>query len=666
MNGAAAEAMALLQRGAACHQARRLGEAEQYYREALRRDPGNPEALCLLGMIAGEAGQFRQAAEFFRRALKRARGRADIHHNLGETYRHLGEFQNAIQALRRAIELKPDLLDAYRSAVDAAREAAERATKAGQDKAAREARSVAAQYLGALGHELLRQGASDRAEAAFREALALGTERAVLHTGYARVLFDQGRLSEAEEHWKRALALEPHSADTHAALGTTLFDQERFADAEAAYRQALALDPGHRTARQGMTALSLFIPLYRETEPARIFEVHRRCGEEIMATLGGAEKQAPFANPRFPDRPLRVGFVSPDLRQHSVAYFLEPLLAHLDRAVFETFCYAEVKRPDAVTERLKGLARHWWSTVGVSDELLRRQVRQDQIDLLIDVAGHMVGNRLSALAAKPAPVTATWLGYPATTGLPMIDWRITDALADPPGAERFHTERLWRLPGAFLCYQPPADAPAISPLPALSTGRITFGSFNNPSKLSDETVALWARVLESVPRSRLLLKAKTLADPSIRERFIARFEAHEIDRDRIELRPFAKGTANHLATYGEVDVALDPFPYNGTTTTCEAVWMGVPVITLVGSQHAGRVGLSLLSQMGLDQFIARSGDDYVAAAAELTRNLEALACLRHELRRRMAASPLCDASRFARSFEAALCAMWRDWCENAA
>jgi protein O-GlcNAc transferase len=656
---------ALLKEGRAHHQAMRLADAERFYRAALRLDPAEPTTLCFLGMVAGQSGKPLAAIELFERALQRDPNNADLHHNIGETYRHLGEIRKAHEAFRCAIALRPDHYAAYRSGADMALQEAERRNAAGQAKLAREYRQVAARYLNEMGLELSKRS-NLGAEAVLREALALDPKNADIWNGLGSFLLDHSRDSEAEMAMRRAVALNPRHGPAYSNLGKFFMDAGRLAEAETAYRKALSLVPDMPQARLGLKAIRLVAPIYRTTtKTAAIFALHRDWGTEMMAAnRAEAATTPPFANPRDPDRRIKLGYVSPDFRQHSVSFFFEPLLAHHDPDAVETYLYAELARPDEVSDRLKNLAGHWRVTTGQSDGEFRRQLRADGIDILIDLAGHTTGSRIEAFALRPAPVTVSWLGYPATTGLPTIDWRITDAIADPAGAEQFYTERLFRLENGFLCYQPPVAAPDIAPLPALSRGYVTFGSFNNLAKMDAEVIGGWSALLRALPLARLRLKSWKFNDAAARRHWHATFLAQGVEAERIETLLPDQTIAAHLGAYRAVDIALDPFPYNGTTTSCEALWMGVPVVSLIGDRHAGRVGLDLLSRVALDALAAPDIESYVATALGLAHDLPALARLRGELRGRMRASPLCDAPRFARDFEAALRQMWREWCEQ--
>jgi predicted O-linked N-acetylglucosamine transferase (SPINDLY family) len=373
---------------------------------------------------------------------------------------------------------------------------------------------------------------------------------------------------------------------------------------------------------------------------------------------------AGFRNQPDPERRLKIGYVSPDFRTHSVAYFFEGLLRWHDNKVVETFCYALTPHKDETTERLQQQASVWRDVSTLDDAALVKQARADGIDILVDLAGHTARNRLTVFAARAAPVQMTYLGYPSTTGLSRMDYRLTDERADPPGEEAFHSERLVRLPGCFLCYQPPLRSPSVAGAPMVHNGYITFGSFNNLAKINANVVALWSEILQAVPGSRLLIKNPSLTDGVTAERYRAMFDTHGISSDRTELLGLVPDPQAHLDTYRRIDIALDTFPYNGTTTTCEALYMGVPVITLAGQAHAGRVGLSILGNLGLDELIARSPDDYVSCAASLATNQERICDLRNTLRERLLTSAICDADSFARKVEQAFRQIWHDWCST--
>jgi predicted O-linked N-acetylglucosamine transferase (SPINDLY family) len=357
---------------------------------------------------------------------------------------------------------------------------------------------------------------------------------------------------------------------------------------------------------------------------------------------------------------LTIGYVSADFMAHPVAYFMGALLAAHDRRRFRVICYASVRGPDAVTRQVRKVAPEWRDVAHLGDEKLATLIAEDGVDILVDLGGHTASSRLTMFALKPAPVQVSYLGYPNTTGLAAIDYRLTDAWADPPGlTDRWHTEQLIRLPGGFLSYTPPANLPDVAPLPAASNGFVTFGSYNNFAKTSQSTIALWTAVLDAVPNSRLLLKASFLDDPGTAAEIIALFAAAGSDPQRITLRGRTRGHLDHIRSYGALDIALDPHPYNGTTTTCEALWMGVPVLTLAGDRHSSRVGTSILTAAGLDDFIAVSPEDYVARARSLSSDLQGLASLRLRLREQVAASPLADPKRLARAIEAAYLRLWR-------
>jgi len=510
-----------------------------------------------------------------------------------------------------------------------------------------------------LGCAELLQSKFDDAAAAFREVLQLKPDHAMAIFHLGKSLRFLGRFAEALPCFQKTVELEPNLAEAYDALGGTLLHYCRIEDAVSAYQKALRLRPDFHMTRGDM----LFAMNYSsDYDDETIFSEHVRWGgtHKLQTRTSSQHRNIPD-----PDRQLRIGYISPDMCTHSVAFFFEPLLAEHDRTRIETYCYADVAEADDTTQRLMSYARHWRVIHAMSDQQVIEKIQSDRIDILVDLSGHTARSRILALTAKPAPIQVNYLGYPNTTGVPAIDYRFTDAWADPPGlTERHHTETLVRLPHGFLCYRPPADAPAVSLPPVQRAGHITFGSFNNLAKVTRQVVALWAAMLEAVPDSRLILKCSLFDEPPVRERYAELFATHGIAAHRLDLVPRIDTTAGHLAFYDQIDIALDTFPYNGTTTTCEALWMGVPVITLTGHRHVGRVGTSLLSQVGLGELIADTPEKYRQIGISLAGDIEKLAALRTSLRQQMGKSSLCDAKNFASDVEHAYREMWRKWCSE--
>lgn len=488
-----------------------------------------------------------------------------------------------------------------------------------------------------------------------RRALKRGGTGPHFHVNLGAAYRSAGQLGKASEQYRAAIRLDPRSADAHNNLGNVL---QLTGDTDAALehlRKALELTPGDDVVHSNLLYTLNFVS---ELAPSEIAKAHSEWG---------ASRKFPSASPcetdRTPGRRLRVGYVSADLRTHSVTFFLAPLMAAHDRKAFEIFCYSAGVRTDDTTTRLKALSDGWTDIAGYSDDEAAAQIRKDRIDILVDLAGHTSGNRLGIFARRAAPVQVTWLGYPNSTGLDTMDYRVTDAYVDPEGvAEPLHTEKLLRLAGGFLCYEPWATAPDVSPLPAARTPHIAFGSFNNLAKVGPRTLDLWANVLRAVDDSVLVIKATPFADPGVRTLFEVRFKARGIPHRRLRLLPEEPSVNQHLARYGEIDIALDPFPYSGTTTTCEALYMGIPVVTLEGDRHASRVSADLLSRIGFQHLVAKDESEYVAIAARLAGDREALARTRATLRQGVLTSPLCDAPRFAREMESAFVDAWNTWC----
>lgn len=510
--------------------------------------------------------------------------------------------------------------------------------------------------LNALGGALRQLGELEPALACYQRALGIYPGFQEARINFALLLKDGLRLTDAEAALREGLALHPDSVRLAYNLANVLLAQGRGLDAVVAYRETLRLAPDHLDARQNL----LFALHY----PAQ-FSRRQIFAEHLKAARSRPFRPVP-GSPPLPGRPpcgdrIRVGYVSPDFREHAVASFIEPVLRSHDRGRFEIFCYANVAKPDRTTERLQGLVQHWRDIHGMADHSAASLIARDGIDVLVDLAGHTSGSRLPLFAYRPAPIQVSWIGYPDSTGLREMDYRITDALADPPGVEdRLHSERLLRLPRSFLCYLPPAEAPELSPPPSGKSGHITFGSFNNLAKVTPQAIALWSRVLHAVPGSRMILKAKPLTDHGVRRRILDLFAQGGVAEERIELDPGQPSIAEHLAQYRRIDIALDTFPYNGTTTTCEALWMGVPVVTLSGDRHAGRTGASLLKNCGLADLVASSEAEYLELAGRLAEERETLAQFRQGARQRLARSPLLDAAGVTRELETALAELVRE------
>ncbi|MDD2319828.1 MAG: tetratricopeptide repeat protein [Geobacteraceae bacterium] len=501
---------------------------------------------------------------------------------------------------------------------------------------------------------LRNEGLLAEAADAFRSVLSAHPEHLSALVELGNTLYSQALMNDAVEQYRAAIRLYPHVAAVYNNLGIVYQEQGRTDEAIAEYRRALELDPGYTMAHSNLLRCLNFHPAI---DNAALFEAHKS-----FETLHGSLRrphELSFPNNREPDRQLRIGYVSPDLGNHSVAYFVTSVFPNHDRTRFQVFCYSDRGKEDKSTERIKQGVDVWRRTSGMDDKTLFSLIRNDAIDILVDLAGHTGGNRLPLFAMRPAPVQVTWLGYPNTTGLATMDYRIVDDISDPPGeADRYHSETLLRLPNGFLCFDPPVDAPAVKPLPMLQNGFVTFGSFNALAKITDEAVALWSRILARVPGSRILLKNKCLFDESTRNRLYGQFAVHGISSDRLMMTPYTLTTEEHLDCYSHLDISLDTFPYNGTTTTCESLWMGVPVIGLLGGRHASRVTASILTRLGLDSLVGRDADECVEISVHLAGRHELLEVVRNGLRERMRRSALCDGKGFTRELENAYRNIW--------
>jgi len=636
------------------HRAGRLDAAEEIYRRILAVEPDHAEAWHLLGVIQTQQGDPSGAIECIARAIGRAPGEGAYHNSLGEAYRRLGRNRDAIDSFRQAIALQADLAAAYNNLGNALCGLGRLREAVGAYREALRLQPDSADACTNLGCALKNLGEVAEAIACHRRAVELAPGFAAAHSNLGRALQADGRLDEAVQCYAEALRLRPEFPEALVNLGNACKDQGRLDDALDCYGRAMQIQPGFVAAHSNLLYTLLFHP---EADAVAICQAHRAWSRRHASALAGEIR--PHGNDRSPDRRLRVGYVSPDFRHHAVGQFLLPLLETHDHRQLEVFCYSSVQRPDATTARCQAASDAWREASGLSDAELAELIRQDRIDILVDLTLHMEGSRLLVFARRPAPVQVTYLGYCGTTGLDMVDYRFSDPYMDPADTDPpIYAETTIRLPETYWCYRPIFEAPPPNVRSPSDHGGVTFGCLNNFCKVSRPAIDAWCRLLCAVPQSRLLLHAHP---GSHRDRLKAIAAEHSIEPGRIEFSGYLP-TADYFGLYQQIDVALDPFPYCGGTTTCDALWMGVPVVTLAGRTAVGRGGVSILSSMGLTELIAQDADAYVRVAAGLARDLPRLAKLRSTLRERMLASPLTDAPRFARHVEGAFRQMWRRWC----
>jgi predicted O-linked N-acetylglucosamine transferase (SPINDLY family) len=628
-------------------------EAMTCFRQALVIRPDHAASLCNLGTLSKVAGNVDQAIACLRRAIQLDPRLADAHNSLGNALKHRGQLDEAEACFRRAIEITPTFVEAHNNLGNTLGVLGRLDEAVACYQRAIELKPDSAEAYGNLGNARKDQGRLAEAEACYGRALQLDPSLAEVHSNFGNVLAQLGKPDAAVTCHRRAIELRPEFATAHSNLGTVYKDQGQLDRALACYRRALELAPEFVEAHNNLVYTLMFCA---DVDQPTILEEHRRWSQQHAARLSAGV--ARHANDRSPDRRLRIGYVSPDLRSHAVGLFMLPLLESHDHQQFEVFCYFTGQHRDRVTDYCQRQADVWRETFRLSDEQLADLVRRDQIDILVDLTMHMSGSRLLTFARKPAPVQVTYLAYCGTTGLEAIDYRLTDPYLDPPGGdEALYVEQSIRLPTTYWCYRPIVDAPPSGAIPAGATGSITFGCLNNFCKVTEPTLACWGQLLARLPDARLLLHAH---EGEHRDRVRQRLAEQGVDPARIEFVGYIP-TEDYFRVYQRIDIALDPFPYGGGTTTCDALWMGVPVVSLAGRTAVGRSGLSILSNLGLPELVARDESQYQRIALELAADRPRLERLRATLRQRMQTSPLMDAPRFAAAVEAAYRRMWHAW-----
>ena len=671
------------------HQAGRIQEAEPLYRQVLALEPDHPDALHLLGLIYRQTGRARQGVALLHRAVALRPSNPQYLANLGILLATLGQTDEAIATYRSALALRPqaetfyNLGNALRSA-GGLQEAADAFGKAV------ELRPDFVEAWSNLGRTLQDNANLPEAIRAFERAATLRPSLFEAWVSLGRVQRDLGNLPASVAAYSKAVELRPDSAEAHFSLGETLVKAGDYDAGIAALRRTLDLHPewlaplstlggalhaigeGHEAlqchakllarAPDPQLAASLLHSLYHDAslDPPRIFEQHRLWNQRHARSL--APRAPVFPNTRDSDRRIRIGYLSPDFCQHVSAFFTIPLLSNQDHSAFEVVCYADVKRPDELTEAHRRCADLWRDVARLDDQQIADLVRQDQVDVLVDLSLHAVGNRLLVFARKPAPLQITWLGCPGTSGLDTIDYRVSDPWLDPdPADDRWYSEKTVRLPHCFWCYDPLSDQPEVNELPAIPNGFVTFGSLNAISKATPQTLEMWGTILQAVPNSRLLLRA---SPGRARQRVIDLLGRAGVEGARIDFidrQPWL----GYMRSFDRIDIALDPFPYGGGTTSFDTLWMGVPLVSRTGTTPISRAGLSILSNLGSPQWVAADAQGYVKTAIELAADLPRLSELRATMRSRMRNSPLMDGRGFARDFESAVRQMWITWCNPA-
>jgi predicted O-linked N-acetylglucosamine transferase (SPINDLY family)/glycosyltransferase involved in cell wall biosynthesis len=693
-----------------------IEQAEAAARRAIELKPDSAEAQVLLGRIFAEGDKEGESINSFQHALRLRKDDVEALSHYADALQKFGRGKEALSQIRKAAALQPDSVELQARFGDLLEKNARYLDAlAAYSKASRLNPDVGVVWFkqGRLLNALRRY---PEAIPPLERAISLPGVRGEFHHEYGLALHMVKRLQEALEHYDKAVSMGHNTAALQCNRGVIFKEFRKGGDAIVAFHSAVKMDPANisylnnlgaaalemglnsealdcfeETIRQnpkiptaqnnignllkdrarGMDAL----PHYRkamelapedreapsnyllchmylaEMDPKKVFEEHRKWGLKTAKKFPTAFK---FKKKESGAR-LRVGFLSADLCHHPVAHFIEPIFRYCDKSKFEFFAYGDQQITDKFSERLSNLVEHWSETCTLSDANLAKRIHDDRIDLLFELAGHTAYNRLGVFALKPAPVQVSYLGYPGTTGLPAIDFRLTDIHADPPGmTEGLYTEQLVRMNGCAWCYEPDDDSPEASSQPLLANGFVTFGCFNNMAKLNPDLFEMWVEILKKAPSSHLRLKARTLTDNGVREELRKFFIERGIEAERLDFFGHTQKTVQHLCHYHHVDIALDSFPYHGTTTTCEALWMGVPVVSRAGATHVSRVGASLLEAVGLQELVCESREAYIAKAVELAGNPARLAELRSTMRDRMKNSPLMDGQRFWQDFAGAL------------
>ncbi|MBF0357160.1 MAG: tetratricopeptide repeat protein [Magnetococcales bacterium] len=647
--------------GSALKDQGKLDEAVASFEKAIEIKPDFAVAYSNLGNTLKEQGRLDEAVASFEKAIVIAPDSAVEYYNLGGVLKKQGRLEEAVASLKKAVAIKGDFAEAYANLGNTLKEQGRLdEAVASFEKAIAITPDSEVEYYN-LGSVLIDLGKQNEAIASFEKAIAIKADFAEAYSNLGVAFQELGQLDKAVVNLQKAITIKADFAEAYANLGVALQFQGKLDEAVASYQKAIAIRPGFAQAHSNL----LMAMQYGKFDQEQIYKESIRWNQQHAVPL--EELISPHTNSANPNRLLKIGIVSGDLRCHSIAFFFEPFITYHDRKSFAFYCYSNNFSEDEVTTRLQSCSEGWRNITEWSDEKVVKAVRHDEIDILIDLSGHSANNRLLVFAQKPAPIQINWLGHANTTGLSAMDYRLTDPIADPPGVdEELYSERLMRLPQGLYCYRPPDTAPAVAPFSSNSGRGTIFGSFNNTSKLTVQTIKAWSTILKQISGSTLLLKYQALSCETTKGQFLELFERFGVAHEQIKMLPKIPTLEEHLSLYSQIDICLDPFPYNGATTTCEAMWMGVPLIVLRGDYHAARVGASLLTQVGMESLIAESESEYCKIAVDLAADKKRLTELHKSLRNRMINSPLCDQKGFAKSLETLLRSSWVEWCSRGA
>jgi protein O-GlcNAc transferase len=675
--------------GTALQANKQLSKAATAYQQALRLKPDHLATLNNLGNVLQLQGNAQEAAEIYWRALAIDPDHVEVLNNLGSALQHLNRLSDAVDCFNRALAIRADFLPACNNLANSLVLLGRGEEAIGLLQKTVELQPGFADAWYNLGNALRTAVRLTEAAAAYQKALALKPDNADAMSNLGVVNFSLRQFREAAENFRGVLRRRPDDAIACNNLGSTLRIMGAIDEAIVALRQALLLRPDYSAAYCNLgnvlkdtadldaaigcftravelngndaashSNLAFTLQYHPEFDSAAILRENLRWNAIHARRVSGEVR--PHENDSDPDRRLRIGYVSPDFRDHCQTFFTLPLLTNHDHRKVEVFCYSSAPHPDEFTHRIEACADVWRATAALGDGQLAEVVRGDKIDILIDLTMHMANGRPLLFARKPAPVQVAWLAYPGTTGLSSIDYRLTDPYLDPPGdGDLNYSEQSIRLPYSFWCYDPLTSEPAVNELPALGEGHITFGCLNNFCKVTEGTLELWSRAMKAAPESRMILLA---APGRHRQRVQDQLAELGIEASRVEFVGYRQ-RADYLKVYHRIDIGLDTIPYNGHTTSLDSFWMGVPVVTRIGRTVVGRAGLSQLSNLGLSSLAASSDEEFVRIVVELSRDRSKLAELRAGLRQRLRESPLCDGPSFARHVESAYRQMWRHWCQ---